>query len=550
MFSVYYWKLYLDSSQLGIYVKFGFSVWFPQQMSGIVFRIMELDRKILGRAYIARIKARDVHGGVDQLYGIAYKSPKEEMDHVLFNSVCSVHNNKFFYSKTVNKKTETFTMRECLDMMVNFPKLGTSGLSMLDYPMTLTGFGKLAYEQQILVSKSGYDLLEADEPSVERSDQRTVPVPPPTVVMSKVRKSIEKKRMFSSMMDTVRMQAQQFKDVIVDPSSVPQGDALLISSDGSVMAESVLASDDIPFGGEEEIIAPAGDGFDNLTVDALRDRCIVAEAGMESLQAVIEEKDAQIDELKKKLEAATTSSEKFMRAADLADVQRREYRADNASEVVEGLKPEFNLLKGVSNKVTALTSTVDKGSQEQVLVMTEILQTLDDLPRKLQNFADGVHKHLCTNIVTMVDEVAKVLAPENVEDSRGFSIRKFTDYADDDTDVEVIEDDDEDSALGQSKPSSIPIGVIVAVQGKQLGKKSVRFVPVDVDQQVVETHHEGKYLLQQGGKRNNQGILPTPDVTRSNKNMRPNDLWIQPPKSFKRGADFGDRDAQRQSRRF
>ena len=72
------------------------------------------------------------------------------------------------------------------------------------------------------------------------------------------------------------------------------------------MAQSVIAGDDIPFGGEEEIIAPAGDGFDNLTVDALRDRCIVAEAGMESLQAVIEEKDVQIDELKKKLEVATT----------------------------------------------------------------------------------------------------------------------------------------------------------------------------------------------------------------------------------------------------
>ena len=126
-------------------MRFGFFERFLQ--SGAVFRIMELDRKILGRAYVGRIKAYDIYGGVDQLYGIVYKSPKEELGHELFKSICATHNQKYFYSKTINKKTPTFTMRECLDTMVNFPKIGTSGLSMLDYPMTFSGFGRLAYEQ-------------------------------------------------------------------------------------------------------------------------------------------------------------------------------------------------------------------------------------------------------------------------------------------------------------------------------------------------------------------------------------------------------------------
>ena len=551
-------------------MRFGFYGQNHQHLLDIVFRTMELDRKILGRAYIARIKAMDVYGGVDQLYAIAYNSPKEEMDHNLFKSVCSTHNRKFFYSKTINKKSATFTMRECLDQVVNYPKIGTSGLSMLEYPVTLSGFGRIAYEQEILVSKSGYDLLDADTAmksgndvdgaSEETNEINDVPFTAPAVAISKIRKSILKKKEFGNMMDTVRKQAEQLKDVSFEHSSVPQGDIFLLSKDGSVMTEEVLGSSDIPVVGVDEIIAPAGDGFENLTMEALRDRCLLAEMSLDSLTTVVEEKDAQILTLKKKLESATENSEKFMNAAALADVQRREYRADNASEVVDGLKPEFNLLKGVSIKMDKVSSSVEKGSQEQVLVLTEISQTLDDLPRKLQNFADGVQKTLSLNIKTMVNEVSKVLLAKQhesysneVEDQRstadGLSIKKFTDYADEDTDVEVIEDEDKDI---ETIPA-IRTAVIVATathgnpedKVKTLVKsKTVEFVlneenrdAVRNDAQTVGVKKQGNYLLQQSNQRDpeHQGLLQLP---RSNNNMRPGDVWIQPPRSFQPPNSF------------
>ena len=531
---------------------------------------MELDRKILGRAYVGRIKAYDIYGGVDQLYGIVYKSPKEELGHELFKSICATHNQKYFYSKTINKKTPTFTMRECLDTMVNFPKIGTSGLSMLDYPMTFSGFGRLAYEQNILSSASGYALLD-DEGEAEPNDEMEevfVPIDE-RVPASKVRKSIQKKVLFNNMMRTVRKQAVQFKDVAnYNVSALPQGEQLLLTDNGSVLTENILDEHDIPVVGMEEVVAPSNDGFSNISMEALKDRCVLAEANIEKLEAVVAEKDAQIDDLKKKLGSAVASSEKFMSAAGLADAQRREYRADNASEVVDGLKNEFD------------------NNDEQVLVLTEIVQSHDDLPRKLMNFADGVQKSLSSNVQLIVNEVKNVLLDKQVGDSScpkqlldrgGFSIQKFTDYVDNDDEVEVIDDDDEDSS-GQSIQSVHEVvrpGVIVgpASQGsygepisnmKQSENNEDKSVKNNVggNGDAANGHAgnnvvsgggnqgvQGGYLLQEKPHRNSTGILPHPPSVNNN-NKRSLDVWIHPPLSFKRGPSQlnGSQEANQQRR--
>ena len=69
---------------------------------------MEVDRRIRGVAYIGRIKGVNSHQGVDEAYGIVYQG-KCEMDYTLFSSMCSTHNDKFFYARKVNKKN-MFTM--------------------------------------------------------------------------------------------------------------------------------------------------------------------------------------------------------------------------------------------------------------------------------------------------------------------------------------------------------------------------------------------------------------------------------------------------------
>ena len=471
-------------------------------------------------------------------------------------------------------------MRECLDTMVNFPKIGTSGLSMLDYPMTFSEFGRLAYEQNILSSASGYALLD-DEGEAEPNDEieeLSVPIVE-RVPASKVRKSIQKKVLFNNMMKTVRKQALQFKDVArSNVSALPQGEQLLLSDNGSVLTEKILDEHDIPTVGMEEVVAPSNDGFSNISMEALKDRCVLAEANIEKLEAVVAEKDAQIDDLKKKFGSAVASSEKFMSAAGLADAQRREYRADNASEVVDGLKNEFDLLKGVSNKIAGISTSMSDNNAEQVLVLTEIVQSLDDLPRKLMNFADGVQRSLSSNVQLIVEEVKNVLLDKQVGDSSskqlldrgGFSIQKFTDYVDNDDEVEVIDDDDEDSS-GQSIQSVNEVvrpGVIVgpASQGSY-GKprnnedKSVKKT-IGGNGDAANGHAgnnvvndggnqgvQGNYLLKEKPHRNSTGILPHPPSVNNN-NKRSLDVWIHPPLSFKRGPSQlnGNQEANQQRR--
>ena len=310
-------------------------------------------------------------------------------------------------------------------------------------------------------------------------------------------------------------------------------------------------------------------------MESLNDRCVLAEANLQKVEAVVAEKD----DLKKKLESAVASSEKFMSAAGLADAQRREYRADNASEVVDGLKNEFDILKGVSKKIAGISTSMLDNTAEQVLVLTKIVQSLDDLPRKLMNFADGVQRSLSSNVQLIVEEVKNVLLDKQVGDSSsskqlldrgGFSIQKFTDYVDNDDEVEVIDDDDEDSS-GQSIQSVHEVvrpGVIVgpASQGSY-GKprnnedKSVKKT-IGGNGDAANGHAgnnvvndggnqgvQGNYLLKEKPHRNSTGILPHPPSVNNN-NKRSLDVWIHPPLSFKRGPSQlnGNQEANQQRR--
>ena len=82
--------------------------------SGTPFRAMDMDHQFYGKAYIGRMKAVDDFGGDDLLYAIVYKGSKDTVDLNLFKSVCTTHNDKFFYAKSINKESTTFTMRNCL----------------------------------------------------------------------------------------------------------------------------------------------------------------------------------------------------------------------------------------------------------------------------------------------------------------------------------------------------------------------------------------------------------------------------------------------------
>ena len=178
--------------------------------SGTPFRAMDMDHQFYGKAYIGRMKAVDDFGGDDLLYAIVYKGSKDTVDFNLFKSVCTTHNDKFFYAKSINKESTTFTMRNCLNAVENYPMSGSIGMSVVDFPMTFKDFGKLAYDTGILTSNKGSELLCLETTrQATVSDVSEVPLPPRNNAVTKVRNAIVKKKQVSDMIRKVQEDAKK-----------------------------------------------------------------------------------------------------------------------------------------------------------------------------------------------------------------------------------------------------------------------------------------------------------------------------------------------------
>ena len=365
------------------------------------FRTMDLERPISGKAYIGRIKAVDNFGAEDLLYGIVYKGSQDKVDFNLFKSVCSTHNNMFFYAKSINKGSTTFTMRNCLNTVENYPMVGSRGISMLNFPMTFYEFGKLAYEINVLSSSKGFDLLCQGKEGAQDDtvvDEREVTLPPPVSAASRVRSVITKKMEVTEMIKKAHDNAKKLS-ALQAPDSLTQGERFLLGNHGSLQDKHVFAPNEIP-ATSEEVIEEVNGSLTNITTDAWRERCLIAERKADSFESVIKDQEAQIAALKAEVVSATQSSEKFMTAAALADAQRREYRSDNASEVVDGLRPEFDILKGISKHLSSVTKSVDKGNTESVELHTEVLRILEDVQQRFSN--------LDHNVKTNTEQIAHI----------------------------------------------------------------------------------------------------------------------------------------------
>jgi hypothetical protein len=206
-------------------------------------------------------------------------------------------------------------MRECLTASSNFPMLGDSGVSMLEHPMTFPEFGLLAYELGFLSSESGLEILKEkdasaggktiDSSAAVKIVVQEVPVPSPPKVVPKLSKASVDKKRISDMMKTASCTVIDKRIFSEDPSAYKQSERQLLGlgnpgTDGA--EQGLLGGDDIPFSNEEVIGGVSSSGFANLTVDGLRDRCLVAETKVESLGLVIGERDEEIALLKAQLE--------------------------------------------------------------------------------------------------------------------------------------------------------------------------------------------------------------------------------------------------------
>ena len=454
---IYY--LYV-TNEIESYIDSGYFVATCSLSQRNAFRTMELDRPISGKAYIGRIKAVDNFGAEDLLYGVVYKGSKEQVDFNLFKSVCSTHNKMFFYAMSVNKDSATFTMRKCLSIVENYPMVGTCGVSMLNFPLTFSEFGKLAYETGVLSSSKGYDLLcqEEKNQNATENEVQQVPLPPPVSTVTRVRSAITKQKEVSDMIKNAHENAKKLKS-IKTPVSLTQGERLLLGAHDSLQGNQIFTDNDIP-ADTEEIIEEVDGTFTNITTDAFKERCLVAEAKVDSFESAMKEKDAQIASLKAEVVAATQSSEKFMTAAALSDAQRREYRSDNASEVVDGLRTEFDTLKGISKHLSSVTKSVDNGNTENVDLLSEVLRHLEDFQQRFNSLDHAVKAN--TEQIAKIGDTLHVsgLKQKQVTDSccqtsgfvqvhgdrLGIKSKVFNDYSDAGTNNE--NDDAESNPLG------------------------------------------------------------------------------------------------------
>ena len=386
---------------------------------------MEVDRRIRGVAYIGRIKGVNSHQGVDEVYGIVYQG-RCEMDYTLFSSMCSTHNDKFFYARKINKKS-MFTMRECMEAVQNFPMIGTGGVSLVDHPMTFPEFGHMAYDHGVLTSNSGFALISGeaavedagtdgfgmagDDGDVDAVQKKLSETAPPQKTSALCNRIIKKQNL-SKMVKDAGNQAKDYRVYSEDMAAFTQSEQQLMGM-GSVDMNSAL-NDDIPVG-REEVIGDPQPGYENLSLDAVRDRCLVSETKTASLQVLLKERDEEIVALKAELSAVKESSVGFMKSADLEAARVRAQRKESASEVVEGIKPELALVKGISVKMNSLSSD----NEEQNQLLAEVLGSLEDLPNRLtgafSSFESSVNENskaletaVNSNTKTMAENVMKI----------------------------------------------------------------------------------------------------------------------------------------------
>ena len=356
---------------------------------------MDLDRRVRGTAYIGRIKTFDSHGSDDELYGVVHKGAGV-VDFSLFKSICTNHNDRYFYSRKINKSSDSFTMRECLAAAKNYPMLGKRGISMLEHPMTFAEFGKLAYSKNILTSGSGFEELCADDVEEHTRDEKAGD--------SDVDPALSKANPLTSSVKSVHDHAAS---ISAGAKQLIQGGVGTSQANCSKKLGHAFSNDDIPMVGEE-VLEISETGCINYTVEALKERCALGDSKIEALEEDLEKEKNTVATLKAQLESLQEHNTKFMASNDLLESRSRAIRADNASEVVEGLKDELSLLKGLSAKLTIMSKSAGDQSAEQIEQLAAMNLGIDKINKTFSNSLASLESVVNKNNETLSKNVQNI----------------------------------------------------------------------------------------------------------------------------------------------
>ena len=331
-----------------------------------------MDKKFQG------IKSEDSFDAYDDLYAVVYKG-RDIVNYNLFKSVCCTHNSKFFYSQKVNDKG-SFTMEEALAAMNNYPMKGGDGLYFVTYPLTFAQFAFLAYDLGILTSESGLkELGERREIVSEDLNKEDRDI---EVVGSETSSSHAENSIIVSLPNALQTAKERAASMYSQNKELDHDEVFDFENSGELNSDGEAKYDDE---GDCHSEVETFDDLHNMSLDSLNERCLLAEAKAKSLETLVAEKETVIANLKVELEQAIANNQKFMSAADLANTKVRDVRSANASELAQGLQPEFAVIKGVSARLSTLIKNINEAKSEHSSLIIETLQILEDLPVTIKN---------------------------------------------------------------------------------------------------------------------------------------------------------------------
>ena len=277
-------------------------------------------------------------------------------------------------------------MEECVVEMNNHPMCGANGLYYVNHPLTFAQFGFLAYEHGVLTSEAGLNELGAQYGSLLKPEQ--------PLDLHNPSESDELPRV--DLQTAIKSAMNQGKRVF-DVDNSDGGHSMDELEEGFVFDDIEYNDEEIGYEGNGEHLNVPIDSFGEHDcessqspqtshvkedTDTLSERCLIAEARVQSLETLLNEKDNEILLLKAKLQSAQEECQRYMGAADLANKKVREVRSGDSSEIISGLKPEF---KPVNAKLATLAAVLKNFKVNHNEMLLDILMTLEEIPDQFDN---------------------------------------------------------------------------------------------------------------------------------------------------------------------
>ena len=315
---------------------------------------------INGIGYVACVRDpathHSFHNQEDFFQAVAFIDPNENLDYGDMIQIVETNNKLTFFSNRIDKTCSTFTWQQALNSLAKLPPRGGKCQTFHLKPITFGEFIEMAYSNGTLDDSVGYGYKVATTRKISPQNSFMPPVLLP--------------------------------------------------------ASSSIVNDDIVSNVANEEIVEDGNGSEPFTPPSevvWRQRALLAEARVATLEGEMLDKDKLIMKTKAKLTSTEDAKVRFSAQADLAANLAAEYRKNSTTPIIAGLKDELKLLpevhkmlKGIVPKVNTLDE-VNATVQELRKIAVELNEKLKAHDELVASMGDD------RDMETLLGKVSKVI---------------------------------------------------------------------------------------------------------------------------------------------